>query len=331
MSEEEKRNGNQYTFVKSAGHTCSIVQKDGNLFCKLDYAIAYDLREVLKEIKIMRRLEGYPNFCSLCDVLVTEDTVSLIVENMPSDLFRVTGSKQELSEAHLSFIGYQILLGIRQMHSLGIVHWRLMPVDILVDEECNIKISNFTRATSFDGEAIDQESIEAGYNRAPEQLVIPAKAFEPPTDLWKFGSLLGEMQLKQRIFEGHNYVETLVSILDILGFPSQKYTKKWIPEALRFVQRMEIKRPKRLRSIFPHASGKFLDLLSGLLTIDPEERMTVEEALNHPFFKPFYQKEDHIPKPPEEPFDFSFCKLDDKSILVMIKEEASNLRNPFPK
>lgn len=65
------------------------------------------------------------------------------MEYMPTDLSRIINSEQNLSRLHVQFIMYQILLATKCLHSAKIYHRDLKPQNILIDEECGVKICDF--------------------------------------------------------------------------------------------------------------------------------------------------------------------------------------------
>jgi cell division cycle 2-like protein len=54
-----------------------------------------------------------------------------------------------------------------------------------------------------------------------------------------------------------------------------------------------ITRYNMLRSKFKYATANTIDLLSRLLTYDPKQRITAEEALRHPYFRQVYLSARH--------------------------------------
>lgn len=46
--------------------------------------------------------------------------------------------------------------------------------------------------------------------------------------------------------------------------------------------------------MFSNCSEECLDLIRKLLTFNPNKRITIEEALKHPYLKDFYNTEDEI-------------------------------------
>ena len=72
-----------------------------------------------------------------------------------------------------------------------------------------------------------------------------------------------------------------------------------------------------MKAMFPKTSDLALDLLEKLLAFNPVKRITVEEALRHPYLEPYHDPEDEPTAEaiPEEFFDF------DKNKDSLTKEE----------
>ena len=79
-----------------------------------------------------------------------------------------------------------------------------------------------------------------------------------------------------------------------------------------------------MKAMFPKTSDLALDLLEKLLAFNPVKRITVEEALRHPYLEPYHDPEDEPTAEaiPEEFFDF------DKNKDTLTKEELKR-RLPF--
>lgn len=72
-------------------------------------------------------------------------------------------------------------------------------------------------------------------------------------------------------------------------------------------------------TLYPNASPAAIDLLERLLTFDPSRRITVEEALVHPYLEAYHDPNDEPTHP--RLFDFSFEAIEDveqmKSIIFI--------------
>jgi len=97
------------------------------------------------------------------------DSIYLVLEYMQSDLHRVIYSENVLSDKHIAFIIYQILCGLKYMHSMGVYHRDLKPSNILMNRECRAKICDFglARVVEDEEEALTQYVVTRWY-RAPE-------------------------------------------------------------------------------------------------------------------------------------------------------------------
>jgi serine/threonine protein kinase len=70
--------------------------------------------------------------------------VYLVFEHMDTDLSKIIKSNQFLSDEHVQFILYQIVDGVKFIHSSNVIHRDLKPANILVScADCSIKIADF--------------------------------------------------------------------------------------------------------------------------------------------------------------------------------------------
>ena len=67
----------------------------------------------------------------------------MVFELMESDLTMVIRSGQVLSDEHVQFFIYQILRGLKYLHSANVMHRDLKPRNILVNSNCDLKICDF--------------------------------------------------------------------------------------------------------------------------------------------------------------------------------------------
>ena len=68
----------------------------------------------------------------------------LVFEFMDTDLQKIMRSSQYMTIEHVVFIMYQILIGLKYLHSANVIHRDLKPANILIDcRDCTIKIADF--------------------------------------------------------------------------------------------------------------------------------------------------------------------------------------------
>lgn len=96
-------------------------------------------------------------------------------------------------------------------------------------------------------------------------------------------------------------------ILDVLGTPTMEdfYGIK-SRRARDYIRTLAFKRRIPFSSMFPDANPLALDLLERFLTFNPVKRITVEDALRHPYLEPYHDPEDEpsMAPIPESFFDF---------------------------
>jgi len=127
---------------------------------------AVDARRTIREVKLLREMR-HDNIITLLDILPPVDLASfndyyVVYQFMETDLHQIIRSQQELSEDHIQYFVYQILRGIKYVHSLGVVHRDLKPSNLLLNGNCDLKICDFGLARAL-GPADDNQSFLTEY------------------------------------------------------------------------------------------------------------------------------------------------------------------------
>merc|ERR1712137_913664 len=142
---------------------------------------------------------------------------------MEADLHRIVRSSQPLSDEHFQFFIWQILKGLKYMHSANVIHRDLKPGNILVNSDCDLKICDFglARARFSDSEWVCPmtEYVCTRWYRAPEVLCSWAD-YSGAIDVWSIGCILVEMLIRRPLFCGRNTQHQLDLIINHLGTPN---------------------------------------------------------------------------------------------------------------
>jgi len=102
------------------------------------------------------------------------------------------------------------------------------------------------------------------------------------------------------LFKGKDYVDQLNKILEVLGTPSNDILKRVASErAQAYVRSLPIRRRISFKKLIPHADPQALDLLEKMLSFDPTTRITVTQALAHPWLAAYHDVNDE-PSCPEK-------------------------------
>lgn len=269
-------------------------------------------KRAYRELKLMR-LVNHVNIIGLLDVFTPQKSleefqdVYIVMELMDANLCQVI--QMELDHERISYLLYQMLCGIKHLHSAGIIHRDLKPSNIVVDRRCTLKILDFGLARSRQGNLNMTPYVVTRYYRSPE--VVLGMPYEPNVDIWSVGCIMGEMIRGQVVFCGTDHVDQWHKITELLGTPSDEFTDRLHSNVRGFVKA----RPRRegvnfeelfTDQYFPSDSEQYeqlnsrnaRDLLAKMLVIDPRYRISVDKALNHPYIKLWYKKEEAEGPPP---------------------------------
>lgn len=271
----------------------------------------------LREIKLLRHFNN-ENIISILDIqrppsLEQFNDVYLIQELMETDMSRVIRS-QTLTDDHCQYFTYQILRALKVLHSADVLHRDLKPSNLLLNANCDLKVCDFGLARSSASSANDKQNkvgfmteyVATRWYRAPE-IMLTFQHYTKAIDIWSAGCILAEMLSGVPLFPGKDYCNQLSLILEVLGTPSNEgFSNIKSNRARNYIRSLPFRRPQNLRALFPKASPQALDLLSRMLTFDPDRRITVEQALEHPYVAQYHDPSDEptAPSLSQDFFDF---------------------------
>jgi len=244
---------------------------------------------ILREIKLLLHLK-HINIIGLKDIFGDYrklDDIYLVFDRMETNMHDIIYSKNKLTEEHVKYFIWQLLCGMKYMHSAGIIHRDLKPSNLLLNSDCDMKICDFGLARGELGDTEFKEYTEyvvTRWYRAPEVMLSPGK-YNRKMDVWSIGCIMAELIGRRPIFRGDNYIEQMKLIFKQLGTPSDEDLDFITNEqALKYVKtKMGHMKKVPWSETFPNASEDAIDLLSKMLHFHPKHRISVEDALNHPY------------------------------------------------
>jgi len=145
-------------------------------------------------------------------------------------------------------------------------------------------------------------------------------------DVWSVGCILAELLGGRPFFKGRDYVDQLNQILHYLGTPNEETLSRiGSPRAQEYVRNLPFMPKIPFNRLFPNANPDALDLLDRMLAFDPSSRISVEEALEHPYLHIWHDASDEPSCP--STFDFHFEIVDDvQEMRKMILDEVVRFR-----
>jgi cell division cycle 2-like protein len=255
----------------------------------------------LREISILQRAR-HPNIVHLHDVLTgSPSEVVLVMEFVEHDLKTLQEDMPDpFLASEVKTLLRQLVSALSFLHANAILHRDLKTSNILLTNTGHLKIADFgmARYTPPPSAPLTQLVVTLWY-RAPE-LLLGAESYGAEIDMWSLGCIMGEFLSKAPILPGKNEVDELSLIFALCGLPSEK---SW-PAFYRLPNAKSLKIPRdtgpratsQIRAKFPFLTRAGVDLLSSLLSLNPEGRLSADEVLQHDFFR-------EAPKPkPREMF-----------------------------
>ena len=240
----------EFTCVET-GQVCA-----GKLLPKSALGKARARQKLMSEIKIHRSLH-HTNIVRFENTFEDEDFVYILSElctnQTLNDLIR---RRKRLLELEVQCYLMQILFALKYMHSFRVIHRDIKPGNIFLNDKLEIKIGDFGLATKleFDGER--KRTICGTPNYIAPEILEGRNGHSYEVDVWSIGVLIYSMFYGKAPFETHDVKLTYKRI---------KMLSYYFPEGI---------------SISPEAK----DLISRILVLDPLERPSIDEIMNHDFF-----------------------------------------------
>ncbi|CAM0871968.1 unnamed protein product [Alopecurus aequalis] len=199
---------------------------------------------------------------------------------------------KRIPEATMRAFMWQLLTGARTMHRRGIVHRDIKPANVLVGtDEKTLKFCDLGLAMSLASEKKPYDRVGTPSYKAPEVL-MGKPDYDARVDTWSLGCVMAEMLTGNRLFDfdgEDNDIDELLAIFGVLGMPDDTTWPGFrsLPTRVPW-HLLRQQRHSRLGELFPEErlSQDGFDVLEGLLTCNPDKRLTAAAALQLPWFAP---------------------------------------------
>ncbi|CAN1300579.1 Mitogen-activated protein kinase 5 [Linum perenne] len=217
------------------------IKKIGNAF---DNRV--DAKRTLREIKLLRHM-NHENVIAIRDIIRPPkkeafNDVYIVYELMDTDLHQIIRSDQFLTDDHCQYFLYQLLRGLKYVHSANVLHRDLKPSNLLLNANCS------------------------------------------PDDA-------------------------------SLGFLRSDNARRYVRQLPQF-------RKQNFSTRFPSMSPGAVDLLEKMLVFDPNKRITVDDALCHPYLSVLHDINDEPVSPAPFHFDFEHPSCTEDHIKDLIWRES---------
>ncbi|MBW0495359.1 hypothetical protein O181_035074, partial [Austropuccinia psidii MF-1] len=277
------------------------------------YGVVFRAREketgeivALKKIKMSQEKNGFP-ITSLREIhtlmmarhenivhvreIVVGDTLTqifIVMDFIEHDLKNLlTTMRTPFLASEVKTILIQLLSATALCHDNWIIHRDLKTSNLLMNNRGQIKVADFGLARTYGDPPMGDMTplVVTLWYRAPE-LLLGAESYTTSVDMWSIGCIFAELILREPLFPGEGEIDQIGRIFKLLGRPSETIWPgfKLLPNANKF-DLNSIQPYSTLRQKFRYVTEAGIDLMNKLLTYDPNQRITADEALKHPYFK----------------------------------------------
>jgi len=156
----------------------------------------------------------------------------------------------------VQYFVYQLLRGLKYVHSANVLHRDLRPSNMLLNAKCDLKIGDFGLARTTTETDFMMEYVVTRWYRAPE-LLLNCSEYTQAIDMWSVGCIFGEMVTREPLFPDDTS----------LGFLRSDHAR-------RYVRSLPQHPKQQFRVRFPTMSSGAMDLLERMLVFDPSKRIT---------------------------------------------------------
>jgi mitogen-activated protein kinase 1/3 len=118
--------------------------------------------------------------------------------------------------SQVQYFLYQLLRGLKYVHSANVLHRDLKPSNLLVNANCDLKIADFGLARTTSDTNFMTEYVVTRWYRAPE-LLLNCSEYTEAIDVWSVGCIFMELLNRKPLFPGKDYVQQLVLITEVLS------------------------------------------------------------------------------------------------------------------
>lgn len=212
---------------------------------------------------------SHPNLIALKSFGLDDNSITM--ERGICDLSKF--EEYNFSNEDYKNIFYQILCGMQHIHNRGLMHCDIKPANVVLFKDKKVKLIDFGSCTKNGSFLQISQFFNAAYTlqyRAPE--IFETFHYNEKADSWALGCTFYEILKKK-------------PLLEIPPFNSEAYNLMFPPDSDKSDIILNIINTTLENKELIENDGLLDDLLRKLLRKNPEERISITDALDHDYFE----------------------------------------------
>lgn len=123
--------------------------------------------------------------------------------------------------------------------------------------------------------------------------MLSSHSYSNSVDVWSIGCTLCEIITGKVLFPGENYIEQVNLIMEKRGTPDEQ-TMEMISNdnARKYIQGLPPMQKMSINDLVPFGNPQAQDLIDRMLDLNPKTRITIDDAIKHPYLESLHDPED---------------------------------------
>ncbi|GMT22786.1 hypothetical protein PFISCL1PPCAC_14083, partial [Pristionchus fissidentatus] len=230
-------------------------------------------------------------------------TLYHITEYCGKSLRQVINDEDKIKMNDVKYIVTQMLRACKYLNSASVIYRDLKPDNIFCDDKGKLKLFDFGLARVIDRDANMTNQIGEFAYRPIETEPSWSSNYDEKVDMWSVGAILCELLTGEAVFGGDGKYLVQVPMMmcgpiedDVLAMIGNDKMRQMLREKSKSVKRIDFVKylldegRSWLKQEIASNNEYLRSFIDGTLQFDPDLRMTVDEALAHPFLAEFYDQ-----------------------------------------